>query len=71
MGRRKFNPRLLTTGQAAKICRLSINKIIGCIKGGLLKCSRVPHSSHRRIAPEELERFMIAFGIPLEWLPKP
>lgn len=71
MGRRKSDPRLLTTGQVAKICRLSINKIIECIKKGFLESSRVPNSNHRRIAPEELERFMIAFGLPLEWLPKP
>ena len=71
MGRRKSDPRLLTTGQVAKFCRLSINTIIKNIKKGLLICCHVPGSRHRRISRQELERYMGAHRIPLEWLPKP
>jgi excisionase family DNA binding protein len=55
-----------TTGQAAKICRVSQQTIIRCFDNGTLKGFRVPGSRFRRIPHNELEKFMRDNGIPLD-----
>jgi excisionase family DNA binding protein len=62
---------VFTTGQVAQICRCCIGTIIENIKEGLLKGYRLPGSTHRRVTRDELARYMGAYGLPLEWLPKP
>lgn len=56
-----------STGEAARICRISINKIIRCFDSGKLKGFRVPNSKFRRIPRDELLRFMRDNGLPEEW----
>jgi len=59
---------ILTTGQAAKICRVSQQTIIRCFDGGQLHGFRVPGSRFRRIPVEALRDFMVLMKLPAEWL---
>src|SRR5262245_62879074 len=56
---------VFTTGEAAKICKVSQQTIIRCFDSGKLRGFRVPGSRFRRIPRAELLRFMKANGIPL------
>lgn len=58
----------LTTGIAAKLCRVSIKSVIKWIDLGLLPAFTMPASSHRRINKADLIAFMIEHGIPLDTL---
>src|SRR6202048_959838 len=53
-----------TTGEAAKICKVSQQTIIRCFDNGQLKGFRVPGSRFRRIPREALYRVMKDNGIP-------
>src|SRR6202051_4052892 len=57
-----------TTGEAAKICKVSQQTIIRCFDNGQLKGFRVPGSRFRRIPREALYRFMKDNGIPTDAL---
>lgn len=57
---------LLTTGEAAEICKISQQTIIRCFDSGKLDGFRVPGSRFRRIPRENLFRFMKENGIPLD-----
>ena len=57
---------VFTTGEAAKICRLSQQTIIRCFDSGQLEGFRVPGSKFRRIPRQSLIDFMNANHIPLE-----
>jgi excisionase family DNA binding protein len=57
-----------TTGEAAKLCKVSQQTIIRCFDNGQLKGFRVPGSKFRRIPREELFRFMRDNGIPTDAL---
>jgi len=57
-----------TTGEAAKICKVSQQTIIRCFDSGQLKGFRVPGSRFRRIPREALFRFMMENGIPTDAL---
>ncbi|HWE36080.1 MAG TPA: response regulator [Isosphaeraceae bacterium] len=57
-----------TTGEAAKICKVSQQTIIRCFDSGQLKGFRVPGSRFRRIPREALYRFMKENGIPTDAL---
>jgi len=59
---------VFTTGEAAKICKVSQQTIIRCFDNGQLKGFRVPGSRFRRIPPEALYRFMKDNGIPTDAL---
>jgi excisionase family DNA binding protein len=59
---------VFTTGEAARLCRLSQSTIIRCFDSGQLKGFYVPGSRFRRIAREELLRFMRDNGIPTNQL---
>ena len=59
---------VFTTGDAAKICKVSQQTIIRCFDNGQLKGFRVPGSKFRRIPREELFRFMRVNGIPTDAL---
>jgi excisionase family DNA binding protein len=63
-----MHPDLLTTGQIAKICRLSQQTVIRVAESGALKCFRVPGSTHRRFMVDDVRRFMTASEIPVQWL---
>jgi excisionase family DNA binding protein len=57
-----------TTGEAAKICKVSQQTIIRCFDSGQLKGFRVPGSRFRRIPRSELFMFMRDNGIPTDAL---
>jgi excisionase family DNA binding protein len=59
---------VFTTGEAAKICKVSQQTIIRCFDSGQLKGFRVPGSRFRRIPRNELYQFMRDNGIPTDAL---
>jgi two-component system OmpR family response regulator len=59
---------VFTTGEAAKICKVSQQTIIRCFDSGQLKGFRVPGSRFRRIPREQLYSFMRENGIPTDAL---
>src|ERR671938_773656 len=59
---------VFTTGEAAKVCKVSQQTIIRCFDNGQLKGFRVPGSRFRRIPREALYRFMKDNGIPTDAL---
>ncbi|MCH1438882.1 MAG: response regulator, partial [Rubripirellula sp.] len=59
---------VFTTGEAAKICKVSQQTIIRCFDNGSLKGFRVPGSKFRRIPREQLYLFMKENGIPTDAL---
>jgi hypothetical protein len=67
--RRKADPSVFTTGEAAHICRLSQQTIIRCFDRAVLLGFQVPGSKYRRIPRESLVAFMAAHGIPQDRLP--
>jgi len=59
---------VFTTGEAAKICKVSQQTIIRCFDSGQLKGFRVPGSRFRRIPRDVLHKFMKVNGIPTDAL---
>ena len=59
---------VFTTGEAAKICKVSQQTIIRCFDNGQLKGFRVPGSKFRRIPREALYKFMKDNQIPTDAL---
>jgi len=59
---------VFTTGEAAKVCKVSQQTIIRCFDSGQLKGFRVPGSRFRRIPREQLFSFMKENGIPTDAL---
>ena len=59
---------VFTTGEAAKICKVSQQTVIRCFDSGQLKGFRVPGSRFRRIPREHLFAFMRENGIPTDAL---
>jgi len=59
---------VFTTGEAAKICKVSQQTIIRCFDSGQLKGFRVPGSRFRRIPRDQLYVFMRDNGIPTDAL---
>ena len=59
---------VFTTGEAAKICKVSQQTIIRCFDSGQLKGFRVPGSRFRRIPREQLYMFLRDNGIPTDAL---
>ncbi len=59
---------VFTTGEAAKICKVSQQTIIRCFDSGQLKGFRVPGSRFRRIPRDHLFAFMKDNGIPTDAL---
>ena len=57
-----------TTGEAARLCKVSQQTIIRCFDNGQLKGFRVPGSKFRRIPREQLFTFMRDHGIPTDAL---
>src|SRR5438874_1227256 len=57
-----------TTGEAARICKVSQQTIIRCFDSGQLKGFRVPGSKFRRIPRDILYKFMKENGIPTDAL---
>ena len=58
-----INKQVYTTGEAAKICKVSQQTIIRCFDNGRLQGFKVPGSRFRRIPHAELLRFMRSNGI--------
>ena len=59
---------VFTTGEAAKICKVSQQTIIRCFDSGQLRGFRVPGSRFRRIPRDQLYSFMKDNGIPTDAL---
>lgn len=59
---------VFTTGEAAKICKVSQQTIIRCFDSGQLKGFRVPGSRFRRIPRDVLYKFMKENQIPTDAL---
>jgi len=59
---------VFTTGEAAKVCKVSQQTIIRCFDNGQLKGFRVPGSKFRRIPREALFKFMRDNSIPTDAL---
>lgn len=59
---------VFTTGEAARICKVSQQTIIRCFDAGQLQGFRVPGSRFRRIPRESLFNFMKEHGIPTDSL---
>ena len=59
---------VFTTGEAARICKVSQQTIIRCFDNGTLKGFRVPGSRFRRIPRDQLYAFMKDNGIPTDAL---
>jgi two-component system, OmpR family, response regulator len=59
---------VFTTGEAAKICKVSQQTIIRCFDNGTLRGFRVPGSRFRRIPRDQLFAFMRDNGIPTDAL---
>ena len=59
---------VFTTGEAAKICKVSQQTIIRCFDSGQLRGFRVPGSRFRRIPRDILYRLMKENGIPTDAL---
>jgi excisionase family DNA binding protein len=59
---------VFTTGEAARICKVSQQTIIRCFDSGQLKGFRVPGSKFRRIPRDMLAKFMRDHGIPTDAL---
>src|SRR5882757_2287034 len=57
---------VFTTGEAAKICKVSQQTIIRCFDSNQLKGFRVPGSRFRRIPRDQLYVFMRDNGIPTD-----
>ncbi len=57
---------LFTTGEAARICRVSQQTIIRCFDVGRLEGFRIPGSKFRRIPYQSLIKFMKENNIPLD-----
>ncbi|MGH7173162.1 MAG: helix-turn-helix domain-containing protein, partial [Gemmataceae bacterium] len=55
---------VFTTGEAAKICKVSQQTIIRCFDNGQLKGFRVPGSRFRRIPRESQNKYMRVNGNP-------
>lgn len=62
------NKSVFTTGDVAKICKVSQQTVIRCFDSGELKGFKVPGSRFRRIPKAALETFMTDYGIPMEYL---
>jgi excisionase family DNA binding protein len=58
---------ILTTGQAAELCKVSIQTIIRCCDSGKLNSHKVPGSSFRRIYSDDLLRFMSESNIRIDF----
>lgn len=61
-------PDVYRTGEAARICRTSVQTIINNCKAGRLRAYKLPGSSHRRICYADLLEFMLSSGLPLDLL---
>lgn len=68
MDRQMSTKTVFTTGEAAKICKVSQQTIIRCFDNGSLKGFRVPGSRFRRIPRDQLFAFMKDNGIPTDAL---
>lgn len=59
---------VFTTGEVARICKLSQQTVIRCFDSGRLRGYRVPGSRFRRIPRDALIQFMKEHKIPLDQL---
>jgi excisionase family DNA binding protein len=57
-------PRAYTTGEIAEICQVTKRTVIKWIDSGKLRGYVLPVSNHRRVAADELRRFMRKHDIP-------
>ena len=58
---------MLTTGEAARVLRVSESRVSSWLKGGRLAYCQAGPSAWRMIAAAELARFSERHGWPLAW----
>ena len=59
---------VFTATEAARVCKVSLQTIVRCFDSGELEGFLAPGTRFRRIPRENLSRFMVAHGIPVEML---
>lgn len=59
---------VLTTGDVARLCRVTIRTVIKWFEQGRLQGYRLPGSGDRRFPRAAVERFLAESEIPVEWL---
>lgn len=59
-------PRILTTGQIAKMCSVAARTVAKWVDTGLLKGHRVPGSRDRRVKWIDLVEFAAKHGMPVD-----
>ena len=59
---------VFTTGEVARVCKVSQQTVIRCFDSGRLQGFRVPGSRFRRIPRESLLKFMKEYEVPLDQL---
>jgi excisionase family DNA binding protein len=65
LGRSTMKKDVLTTGEVAKLCHVTIRTVIKWFETGRLKGYKIPGSRDRRFARGDVIRFMHEHGIPL------
>jgi len=60
-----MNKEVLTTGEVARLCHVTIRTVIKWFEKGHLKGYKIPGSRDRRFAREDVLQFMKEHGIPL------
>lgn len=68
MRAKKTTTRILTSGQVARICRVSTRTAVKWIDSKKLKGYRIPGSRDRRVALDDLAKFIKQHGMPAEFL---
>lgn len=63
-----MTPEVLTTGQVAEICHVAPKTVGSWVDNGHLRGYRMPGDLRRRILVTSLRKFMLANGMPSEWL---
>lgn len=61
-------PKVFTTGQIAKMCKVSCRTVVTWFDKGQLRGYRIPGSKDRRVPHENLVRFLRENGMPLNGL---
>ncbi len=63
--------RIFTLGEVAAVCRMSYATVARCCDRNVLTPYTLPGTRHRRVAREELVRFLKDAGMPGWWIDRP
>jgi two-component system response regulator RpaA len=68
MRKRKTGTDVFTTGEVARICRVSPHKVNQWFDSGVLAGFRLPSSKDRRFLRSSVVALLEANGMPAEWI---